>query len=291
MDKDAGAVRLDRSNTAILVDSTADLPPYLAEDPNVSMIPLLVRFGEETFRDWVDIKPEQFFAKLRVAPQLPTTSQPSVGAFIQEYQRLRASYDHVYSIHLSALMSGTIASATLAAEEVDGVTVIDSLDVCHSLSLLVDRLLVRLDRGTTHEEFMAYVEYYKAHRGMLFLLATLDYIYKGGRIGRASHLMGGLLNVKPLLTYVDGNVEPYKKVRGDRKALEAMRDYLVERTVPGRPVYLAIGQAEWAERLETLVGMIKETDRQIDLRFRGQVGSVIGTYSGPGAIVMFFIQE
>jgi DegV family protein with EDD domain len=291
MGQEEKAARLDRSNTAILVDSTADLPPYLAEDPNVFMIPLMVRFGDEVYRDWIDIKPEQFFAKLEASSELPTTSQPSVGAFIQEYQRLRATYEHVYSLHLSALMSGTIASATLAAEEVDGVTVIDTLDVCHSISLLTDRLLVRLDRGTTHEEFMAYVEHYQKNRGMLFLLATLDYIYKGGRIGRASHLMGGLLNVKPILTYVDGNVEPYKKVRGDRKALEAMRDYFLERTVPGKPVYLAIGQAGWAERLELLLEMMKATDREVDLRFKGDIGSVIGTYSGPGAIVLFFVQD
>jgi DegV family protein with EDD domain len=291
MDKDAGSVRLDRTNTAILVDSTADMPPYLAEDPNVSMIPLLVRFGEETYRDWIDMKPEQFFPKLKAAPELPTTSQPSVGAFIQEYQRLRAAYDHVYSIHLSAHLSGTIASATLAAEEVDGVVVIDSLDVCHSLSLLVDRLLSKLDGGTTHEEIMAYIEHYKSTRGMLFLLSTLDYIYKGGRIGRASHLMGGLLNVKPILTFVDGSVEPYKKVRGDRKAFETMVEYFLERTVPGKPVYLALGQAEWPERLETLLEMLEATGRQIDLRMKGQIGSVIGTYSGPGAIVVFFVQD
>ena len=238
MGREEKATRLDRSNTAILVDSTADLPPYLAEDSERVHDPA---DGALRGRCVPGLDRHRTQAVLRQSsrrrPNFPTTSQPSVGAFIQEYQRLRATYEHVYSLHLSALMSGTIASATLAAEEVDGVTVIDTLDVCHSISLLTDRLLVRLDRGTTHEEFMAYVEHYRKNRGMLFLLATLDYIYKGGRIGRASHLMGGLLNVKPILTYVDGNVEPYKKVRGDRKALEAMRDYFVERTVPGKPVY------------------------------------------------------
>jgi DegV family protein with EDD domain len=288
---EAKARRLDRSNTAILVDSTADLPAYLADDPNVSMIPLLVHFGQETYRDWIDIRPEQFFAKLKASATLPTTSQPSVGAFIQEYQRHRATFDRVISLHISAALSGTVASAALAAEEVDRVTVIDTWDVSHSISLLTDRLLARLDRGTTDKEIADYVDHFRHTRGMLFLLDTLDYLYKGGRIGRASHLVGGLLNVKPMLTVREGTVEAYKKARGDRKALELMLAYFLELTHPGAPVYLALGQAGHRERVEELLGMLRATDREIDLRIKGEVGCVIGTYSGPGAVSMFFVQD
>ena len=117
---------LDRRTTAIVVDSTSDLPPDLAVDPNITIVPLTVYFGEEAFLDWVQLKPAEFFQRLAAAPQLPKTSQPPVGEFVQVFRRLREQYARVYSIHLSSKFSGTYESARIAGLEVDGVTVIDS---------------------------------------------------------------------------------------------------------------------------------------------------------------------
>ena len=105
---------INRQTTAIVVDSTADLPESMAADPNVTMVPLTVFFGEEGFLDWVEIQPEEFYEKLAASPQLPRTSQPSAGAFLEEYKRLRQKYERVYSVHLSSRLSGTIASADVA---------------------------------------------------------------------------------------------------------------------------------------------------------------------------------
>lgn len=283
--------RLDRETTAIVVDSTADLPPELLADPNVFMVPLNVHFGDDVYKDWVDIKPVEFYRRLREAPQPPSTSQPSVGAFISVYQELGQRFQHVFSLHLSAKLSGTFASALLAQSEVGGVSVIDTGLTSLGVSLLVDRLLVRLERGISEAELLAYVDRYTRELGFLFLVNTLEYLQKGGRIGRAGSLAGGLLNIKPLLTFTEGEVDVFKKVRGERKALAAVRDYFLERTRPGSPVYTAIGHADDRQRAEDLLAVLRETDRNIDLRFLGEIGAVVGTYGGPGTLGLFFIQE
>jgi DegV family protein with EDD domain len=284
-------LRLDRTNTAIVVDSTADLSDDLAADPNLSMVPLNVHFDEETYRDWIDIRPHEFYSKLIAAERLPTTSQPPAGAFIEEYRRLRTRFERILSVHLSAKLSGTFESATVAQQEVDGVTVIDSEMASMAVSLLARQILGLLDKGTTESEVLAYVERFRSDAGRLFLLSTLEYLQKGGRIGRASGLAGSLLNIKPLLTFEDGIVHPYKKVRGDQKAAGAMKEYFLEKTTPGARVAVAIAHAEAPERIDAITKLLADTDRDVHVVLRGEVGSVIGTYAGPEAVALFFVEE
>ncbi|MHB9148765.1 MAG: DegV family protein [Thermoleophilia bacterium] len=285
------AMRLDRTNTAIVVDSTADLSEGIAADPNLSMVPLNVHFGEETYRDWVDLKPNEFYQRLVRAERLPTTSQPSVGAFIDEYTRLRTQFEKVFSLHLSAKLSGTFESATLAQREVSGVTVIDSEMASMAVALLARQILALLDQGTTESEIMDYADRFRRESGRLFLLGTLEYLQKGGRIGRASGLAGSLLNIKPLLTFEDGIVHPYKKVRGEQKALAAMKEYFLEKTHPGAKVAVAIAHGEAPKRVDDVTELLASTDRDVHVVLRGQVGAVIGTYAGPEAVALFFVEE
>jgi DegV family protein with EDD domain len=198
----------------------------------------------------------------------------------------------VYSVHLSAEFSGTYNTACMAAAEVDGVTVVDSRLATGGITLLVDRLMERIDRGTPEAEFDAYIEYFHTHKTFLFLPTTLDYLYKGGRIGRASHLVGTLLNIKPVLMIEDGVADVYKKVRGLRQALETMRDGLLERTDPGADVYVNLSHGLNLPVMEQLRDMaLAVNDRRIHLRPPSIVGSVIGTYIGPKAVGLGFIQE
>jgi DegV family protein with EDD domain len=283
---------IDRSTTAIVVDSTADLPDYLARDPNITMVPLTVYFGEEHFLDWVNMKPAKFYAMLKVAPQLPRTSQPPAGAFLEVYKDLRQRFDRVYSVHLSGKFSGTVASAEVAASQIDGVKVVDSELATGGIALFIDRIIERLDRGTPEEEFEAYLEKFVAEKIFYFLPTTLDQLYKGGRIGRASHLVGTLLNIKPVLIIDGGVIDVYKKVRGVRQALEVMRDGLVVNTKPGLTTYVSLSHALNLPVLEQLRDLVLEvTDRNIQIRLVSIVGSVIGTYVGPGAVALSFIQE
>ena len=181
---------VDRTTTAIVVDSTADLPEYLANDPNITMVPLTVYFGEEALLDWVELKPDVFYDRLVNGPVLPRTSQPSAGAFLDVYRALRERYERVYSVHLSGKLSGTVASAEVAASQIDGIRVVDSELATGGIALFIDRLVERLDRGIPEEEFEAYISKFVAGKTFYFLPTTLDYLFKGGRIGRASHLMG-----------------------------------------------------------------------------------------------------
>jgi DegV family protein with EDD domain len=283
---------VNRETTAVLVDSTADLPDYLLADPNVSMIPLTVYFGDEAYQDWVEMKPAEFYERLAVAPELPRTSQPSAGAFLDEYKRLRERYERVYSVHLSAQFSGTCASAEVARAQVDGVKLVDSQLATGGIALLVDRIIQRVDRGIPEEELDAYIERFVKEKVFYFLPTTLDQLYKGGRIGRASHLMGGLLNIKPVLTIDEGVIDVYKKVRGLRQALEAMRDGVLENTQPGSAIYASLSHGLNEPVLEQMRALIEGiTDRDIEIRSTSIVGSVIGTYVGPGAVAVCCIQE
>ena len=283
---------VDRETTVIVVDSTADLPEYLAADANISMVPLTVYFGEEAFLDWVEMKPTEFYQRLKTAEQLPRTSQPSAGAFLERYRELRERYQRVYSVHLSRELSGTCASAEVAQSQIDGVKVVDSQLATGGIALLVDRLVERLDRGTVEEEFDAYISKFVAEKTFYFLPTTLDQLWKGGRIGRASHLVGTLLNIKPVLSIDGGVIDVYRKVRGVRQALEVMRDGMLERTRPGLITYVGLSHALNQPVLEQLRQMVEDvSDRDIQIRLTSVVGSVIGTYVGPGAVALCFIQE
>ena len=286
------AVIIDRTTTAVVVDSTADLPEYLAADPNITMVPLTVYFGEESFLDWVELEPAEFYARLKTAPELPRTSQPSAGAFLERYRELRQRHERVYSVHLSGKFSGTVASAEVAAGQIDGVKVVDSELATGGIALFVDRIMERLNRGTPEEEFEAYLERFIAEKIFYFLPTTLDQLYKGGRIGRASHLVGTLLNIKPVLSIDGGVIDVYKKVRGVRQALEVMRDGLVQNTKPGLTTYVSLSHALNLPVLEQLRDLVLGVaDRNIQIRLVSVVGSVIGTYVGPGAVALSFIQE
>ncbi|MBN1631814.1 MAG: DegV family protein [Thermoleophilia bacterium] len=283
---------VNRQTTAIVVDSTADLPDYLAGDPNITMVPLTVYFGDEAFLDWAEMQPAEFYERLAAAPALPRTSQPSAGAFLDEYKRLRQRYERVYSVHLSGKFSGTIASAEVARSQIDGVKVVDSLLATGGIALLVDRILARVDQGVTEEELDAYIEHFLAKRTFTFLPTTLDQLHKGGRIGHASHLVGTLLNIKPVLTIEDGVIEVYKKVRGTRQALEAMVACMLESTEPGSTCYVSISHGLNEPLLEQMRGLLAQvTDRDLQIRLTSIVGAVIGTYVGPGALALCCIQE
>lgn len=283
---------LNRQSTALVVDSTADLPDSLSADPNITVVPLTVHIGNESYLDWLELTPDAFYRKLSTCQGLPRTSQPAVGVFRQIYQGLRECHSHVYSIHLSSEFSGTYTSACMAQQDVEGVTVIDSRLATGGIALLVDRLMARLTSGIEKADLDAYISRYISERGFFFIPETLDYLAKGGRIGRAAHLMGTLLSVKPVLQIKDGMADAYKRVRGMRQALNALRDALVQHTQPGRPVYVALMHAlnlPLLERLREAVGAIP--DRDIEIRLTSIVGPVIGTYSGPGAVGICFIQE
>jgi DegV family protein with EDD domain len=184
------------------------------------VVPLYVRFGEESYRDYVELGPDEFYDRLRTVSELPTTSQPTPQDFLAVYEQL-AGYDRILSLHIASNLSGTYASAGLAAQELGGdrVRLLDSRTASAAIAMLALAIQRRLERSTTDEEVEALVERYAGDTELLFTVDTLEFLAKGGRIGRARALAGQLLNVKPVLTITDGEVVPLTRVRGWGKAM------------------------------------------------------------------------
>ncbi|HZB23780.1 MAG TPA: DegV family protein [Gaiellaceae bacterium] len=284
-------MQLTAANTAIVLDSTADLPDASERHPNWRMVPLYVRFGDESYRDYIELGPEAFYARLRTSPTMPATSQPTPGDFARTYEEL-AAYERIYSIHIPQSLSGTIQSARVAAEgSGDKVRTIDSGTASAAIALLAFAVQRRLDRGTTDEEIGELVERYKRTARILFTVDTLEFLQRGGRIGRAAAMAGQLLNVKPILTITDGEVVPLKRVRGNAKAMQAFVDDFTTATADVEGLRVGIAHADAPERAEQLVKMVGAERPKAKIELVTTLGAVVGTHAGPGTIGFFWFQD
>jgi DegV family protein with EDD domain len=276
---------LDLDNTAIVLDSTCDAPEGFFERDGLSMVPLSVHFGDETFRDTIDLGHHEFFAKLESSEVLPTTSQPTDAEFAAAYAEARRHYEHVFSLHLSRKMSGTFQAAERAAAGVDGVVVYDLKTVSTPMAMCAERLRARLERGCTMAEAQAYIEHFIANSQLLVHAATLEYLRRGGRIGRA------VFDIKPLIYCVDGELTPYAKVRGQKKALAAMERFLDEHSAPGDEFHYCLIDALNPEEIALVDDLVKRVRPKARFAFRGRVGAVVGTHIGPGTTAFALIVE
>jgi len=281
-------LNLTAANTAIVLDSTADFPDAAERFANWRVVPLYVNFGTESFRDGVDLTAEQFYARLPTSPALPTTSQPTPADFRAAYEEL-GGYERILSIHIAASLSGTFQSAGIAADE--RVRTIDSETASAAIAMLALAIQRRLERGTTDEEVDALVARYKASHGLLFTVDTLEFLARGGRIGRAKAFAGELLNVKPILSIRDGEVVPVKRVRGNRKAFQEFVDAVQTQTVDGPDLRFGIAHADAPERAAELVKMVRDLRPQATIEMETSLGAVIGAHSGPGCVGFFWFVD
>jgi DegV family protein with EDD domain len=284
-------VELTAANTAIVVDSTADFPEAPERFPNWRVVPLYVRFGEESFKDYVELTPEQFYARLRTADELPTTSQPTPGDFLAAYEEL-PGYERIYSLHLSGELSGTYGSATTAAEQVGGdrVRTIDTGSASAGIAMLGLAIQRRLERGTTDEEIERFVEHYRRDASLLFTVDTLEFLRRGGRIGRARAWAGNLLHVKPILT-IDREVIPVKRVRGNQKAMQTFVEEFTLRSRDEPSLRVGIAHAEAPDRAEQLRKMVAGERPQAQIEIVTTLGAVLGTHAGPGTVGFFWFDD
>ena len=285
-------MRLSAENTAVVLDSTADLPDAQERHPNWRVVPLYVRFGDETFREYVDISAEEFYRRLRTATEPPRSSQPTPADFASVYEELR-EYEKILCPMISAKLSGTAESARLGAESAgdERVSVIDSGVTSGGTVILADALQRRLERGTTEEELQEVVESFRRSRGLLFTVETLEYLVRGGRIGKAQGLAGQLLSVKPILHFDEGEVAPLKRVRGRAKALAELERLFVEATEDTPDLHVGLGHAESPGDAEELVRRIRTARPQCSVDVVTTLGPVIGTHGGPGTLGLFWFQD
>ena len=286
-------MRLTAENTAVVVDSASDFFDAPRRYANFRFVPLYVRFGDESFRDYVEITPERFYARLATDTVVPTTSQPTPADFLAVYEELAGAYERILTLPISSTLSGTYGSALAAAELLGGesVRVIDTRTVSASLAVLAIGVAERLERGTTDEQLDAFVERYRREHRLLFTVSTFDYLARGGRIGRAAALAGNLLNVKPILTIRDGEVVPLKKVRGNQKAFAEFRSYFESTSTDGSSLKIAIAHAQAPEKVDALRELVAHVRPSAHIEIVTELGAVIGAHAGPGTVGFFWFQD
>lgn len=285
-------MNLTSENTAIVLDSTSDFPEAPERFSNMRLVPLYVRFGDLTYRDFVDLGPADFYAKLRVSPVTPATAQPTPHDFVSAYEELGA-YDRIYSLHVSSKLSGTFQSAELAAQELGGdkVRVVDSRTASLAIAMLATAIQRRLARGTTDEEVEELVERFHSSCDVVFTVETLEYLQRGGRIGKAAALAGSLLNLRPVLGVADGQVVAVARVRGRKKALAEFERRFANETVDADGLRVAIAHADAPEWVDTLTELAARVRPQAEIEFASTLGAVVGTHAGPGAVGFFWFQD
>ncbi len=278
-------------NTRIIVDSTADLMPELKA--RVSVVPLTVHFGEEEYIDGVTIDHKTFYEKLVESDVLPTTSQASPDAFLQEFETVRAAGDSAVVITLSSAFSGTYQSAVIAANEDENIFIVDSGTAAMGSGILVELAFRMLDAGMGAKDIAAALEEEKKKIVIVALVDTLEYLKKGGRISKTVAFAGSVLNIKPVLSVINGEIRMLGKARGSKMG----NNLLVQEIEKAggvdfsKPVLLGYSGIS-----DALLQKYIEDSRHIwegnlpEVRFT-TLGSVIGTHAGPGAVVVAFFKN
>ncbi len=266
----------------IVTDSTADLQPALQARYRLGMVPLIINWDGQTFRDKLDLSTEAFYQRLRTSKTLPKTGAPSLAAFESAFREQLEHHDCVISVNLASKLSGTFAVARKAAESVDAqrISVIDSGSVSIGVGWLAEMAARLAQQGVERQAIVERIEQARGRLRIFCLLETLEFLQRGGRIGRAAAIAGTLLSVKPILSIRDGDVAPVERVRTMKAAL--LR--LVELVSGLGPI----------ERLGVVDGdaapNTAEVERQLQARFpdltieRGVLGPVLGVHGGPGVV-------
>jgi DegV family protein with EDD domain len=267
---------------AIVTDSTADLPSELARTRSITIVPLTLNFEGQSLLDGVDITPADFYRRLPSATTHPTTSQPSAGRFAETYSALLKDHDSIVSVHISEKLSGTYASARQGADLTDPsrVHVIDSELASMSLGLLTLAASQLAAQGADAKAIETKVLAMRDQVQTYFSVATLEFLRRGGRIGRASALLGSVLQVKPVLCIRDGLVTPLERVRTFDRALNRVIE-LVRAVDRGRGVCAIVGHADAEDAAERVARELEPIAETLMIQ---PLGPVVGAHAGPGVV-------
>jgi len=277
----------------VVTDSTAGMPADLAAQNGVHVIPLWVHFEKEGYRDGVDLTTEQFYPMLSKARNLPTTSQPSVGEFLEVYRSLASQAEAIVSIHISSELSGTVASALAAREMLHDVPVhvVDSRSAAMGLGMIALAAAHAAAEGHNAEEVAAAAEQLVPRTNVIFVVDTLEYLHKGGRIGGAAALLGSLIQIKPILHLDKGRIEALDKVRSRQKAMDRLMEIVAEHAGGAGSLHASVIHAQATAEAEALRDRVSGAFRFAELYIAG-VSPAIGTHVGPGTVgIAFYAAE
>ncbi|MGF7186572.1 DegV family protein with EDD domain [Desulfitispora alkaliphila] len=272
------------SKIAIVTDSTSDIPKELQEKYDIHVMPLSIIHGDKSYLDGVDIKSDEFYSILEQSDVLPKSSQPSPDDFIKLYKKLLNEYEEIISIHLSQGLSGTVNAAFQAKKEIgDKVNVFDSRSISVGIGLQVLDAAKNRDNGLSSAKIIEKLEEIKENTETIFTLDTLEYLYKGGRIGKVSNIMGSLLNIKPIIRVEDGIYVPNGKARSQKAALDKIVKTFEDLAKDRKPISLSVAHGAGLESAKILRSAL-EKSLGIKCEVFTQVGPVIGVHTGPGTI-------
>jgi len=278
---------------AIVTDSTADIPPHVAEALGISVIPLKVIFGKQVFHDGIDITPNEFYRKLQESSSLPTTSQPSAGDFLQVYRELERSAQSIISIHLAAPLSGTLESARAAKAQLASsvpIHIVDSRSTSMGLGFVVLAAAKMAAEGVDAAQIVERIQALISRINVLFIVDTLEYLHKGGRIGGAERLLGSILKIKPLLEITEGKVDALDKARTKQRAVARLLEVAEERIGSAPTVHMAVLHASAAEDALQLRQKVETRFPCAELHLC-EICPALGVHVGPGTVGLAFYTE
>ena len=273
----------------VVTDSTSDLDSAIAEDLGITIVPLNVHFGETVFKDGIDLNTDQFFDKLINGNVFPSTSQPSLGEFVDVYKEISQPGDVIISVHVSSKLSGTINSAQQAANTLSGtvdVRIVDTQQVSMTVGLSAVGAAQAAQEGKSAEECIAIAESVAKRSNFFALFDTLEYLEKGGRIGKARSLIGGLLKIRPILRVEDGEIGQFSKARSRNMGMLKLKQAVREL---GKLDDIAIVYSTDGSDAEKLAATVKELLPDGKSPFLTRVGPVIGTHAGPNLVAIVAI--
>lgn len=284
------------SKIVIVTDSTADIPSDIADRLGIVVVPLIVHFEDKSYLDRIDISNQEFYEYLKTCKTLPTTSQISPGVFLETYQKLvEEGFEEIISVHLAKTLSGTVDSARIASQMIADkvkVTVVDSLTATMGLGNFVHYLAKLINEKAPMAKIQQAIVEIPKKTSLYFLLDSLDNLEKGGRIGKASYLVGSILNIKPILRLEEGVIEGYDKVRGSKenKALIRLADIVAQKIDPSKKLYASFGYNDRRESSEQLKTLLQERGIETDEASWQEIGSVVSCHIGLGAVGIAFFQ-
>ncbi|MBS2970684.1 DegV family protein [Metabacillus sp. KIGAM252] len=278
--------------TAILTDSTAYIPKELLNELDIHLIPLSVIFGSETYQEELELSAEAFYAEVKSRNQLPTTSQPPVGKFLDLFEEFSKQYDAVICIHLSSGISGTYNGSITAGNMTDSIKVFsfDSEISCMVQGFYVIEAAEMARDGKDPEEIMKRLEEMKKSVRAYFMVDDLSNLQRGGRLNGAQALIGSLLQVKPLLHFVDKVIVPYEKIRTRKRAVNRIYELFEEDAKLGLPMRAAVIHANRLDEAQAMKAELEEKYPHVTF-YLSYFGAVIGTHLGEGALGLGWYME
>ena len=280
------------SKIAVVTDSTTYLPPELAKKHNISVAPQVLIWGDQTYKDGVDMQSGEFFTRLKSTKVMPTTSQVAVISFQEIFQDLVDKGYEVLALLVSSKLSGTVQSALQARDMMglarDKVNVVDSQSVAMALGFQALAVARAIEAGASLKEAIALAEKSHEYTGVFFAVDTLEFLHRGGRIGGAQRFIGSALNLKPILAIQDGRVEGIERIRTKSRAQDRILELCIEKVNRRSPVRLATLHANAAEDAKALLMRAEQALNPIESIFT-EVSPTVGTHAGPGTVGLAFM--